>query len=110
METGDVLVFKVYSDFSIKKLFKDTRREGERPFEFMNRIRNRLIHRRQNVGTIYVVMQERHGITLEKFRNGIPQDGYDEDTAYLFYEHLEYVIRVTNRNKPRKADWIKVRK
>lgn len=105
-----MLVFKRYSDWSIKKLFKMSTNPDERYFETMNKLRNRLIHRRQNVGSIYVVTQGKYGLLLDRYPQGIPHNGYDDKSQSLSFEELEYVIRVTNRNNPTKADWFKIRK
>ena len=113
MKHRDVVVFKVYSDWSIKKLFKMSMPDGLRYPDIYNKIRNRLIHQRRNVGIIYVVQQLRYGLSFEKFPNGIPLNGHDgpkNPTQNLHYEELEYIIKVTNRHKPLKASWFKIRK
>lgn len=108
------MVFKVYSDWSIKKLFKMFLDPKNRPIDNMTKLRNRLIHRRQNVGTIYVVQQGRHGLFLEVFMNGIGESGWKDNKGrepkYLNFEELDYVIKVTNKNRPIKATWFKIRK
>lgn len=112
MKNGDIIVFKVYSDWSIKKLFKMSTKPGEerQHYDIINKIRNRLIHRRQNIGTIYLVTQGKHGLLLDKYPDGIPLGGWDERSQSLMFEHLEYIIKVTNRNKPTKANWFKIRR
>lgn len=110
MKNGDVIVFKVYSDFSMKKLFKMFLDPDKPYFENMIKLRNRLINRRQNVGPIYVVHQQKYGITIERFPRGIPDGGYDPNSKVIDYQELEYIIKIVNRNNPTKGYWFKIRK
>ena len=110
MKNGDVIVFKRYSDYSFKKLFKMSTDPDGRWFQEMNKIRNRLIHRRQNVGSIYVLYQGTHGPILERYPNGIPFNRYDEKSDYIDIDELDYIIKIAKRNKIRNTDWFKIRK
>jgi hypothetical protein len=114
MEPGDYLVFKVYSDWSLKKLFKISEKPGDRYNDTMTRIRNKLINQRRNVGRIYVIQQYKFGLGCEMFRDGIGPNGWSDlkgnNREHLNLEELENVIKIVNRNKPIKASWAKVRK
>lgn len=114
MQHGEILVFKMFADWSMKRLFRMFLDTEETHMVGMNKVRDRLKSKNQNVGVIYVVEQANFGLLFQMFYDGIGENGwYDnkgKEPKHLNFDELEYVIRITNRYKPTKASWFKVRK
>ena len=97
MKHGEVIVFKVYANWEIRKLFKVQTNVSEPYYKELAMIRNRLIHRRQNVGKIYLVFQHKYGVTIDSWQKGIPENGW-EDRTYHDYDQLDFIIKIIKRN------------